>query len=86
MPINLKEYPNKIKANLWANRTHNVFYYNFVQEGKRHRGLIDLKSRVAWGKRDRVDYASAELVKIKIEKREGVISDKITLDVFMVKH
>ena len=57
-----------------------------MQEKRRYRGLIDLNDKVAWGKRDKVAYAEAELTKIKLDKRDGVLSDKITLDAFFNKH
>jgi integrase len=86
MAIDPKEYPNKIKANLWANKDYSIFYYNFMLERKRHRGLIDLSDKIAWGKRDRISVAEGELIKIKNTKRDSVLSDTITLDVFVNNH
>ncbi|DAB40779.1 MAG TPA: hypothetical protein CFH81_00285 [Sulfurovum sp. UBA12169] len=84
MAIDTSEYPNKVKANLWANKTYTTFFYNFMQDSKRYRGLIDLSDRSAWGKRDRVAYAEAELSKIKIDRKAGVLQD-IRLDDWVEK-
>lgn len=85
MAINVKDYPNKVKTNLWANDKHTVFFYNFKHESNRYRGLIDLSDKAAWGKRDRVSYAEAELTKIKLERREGILNRKTSLDDFLTK-
>lgn len=86
MAINVSVYPNKIKTNLWANKSHTIFYYNFKIDGRKYRGLIDLSDKVGWNKRDKISVAEAELIKIKNDKRDGVVSDKITLDKFIEKH
>ena len=86
MAIDSKDYPNKIKANLWANKKYDVFFYNFMQEGQRYRGLIDLSDKTGWGKRDKISVAEAELIKIKLDKKDGVLNDKISLDKFIEKH
>jgi len=48
--------------------------------------FIDLSDKVAWSKRDKISVAEAELIKIKADKKDGVLSDKITLDKFLEKH
>ncbi len=80
MAINAKDYPIKVKTNLWADTKHTIFFYNFKQDDKRYRGLIDLSDKSAWGKRDRVNYAEAELSKIKLERKAGVLNSSIRLD------
>ena len=86
MAIDSKNYPNKIKANLWANKNYDIFYYNFMLERKRYRGLIDLSDKTGWGKRDKISIAEAELLKIKLDKKDGVLNNKISLDKFIEKH
>jgi len=86
MAIDTSDYPHKIKANLWANKNYTIFFYNFMENRKRYRGLIDLSSKVGWSKRDKTATAEAELIKIKMDKRDGVLSDKINLDKFLEKH
>lgn len=86
MAINTKLYNNKIKQNLWANKTFNIFYYNFTTNEKRFRGLIDLTDKPSWNKKDRVSYTEAELVRIKNKKKDDIIDDRITLNNFMDKH
>lgn len=86
MAIDVSDYPNKIKTNLWANKTYTIFYYNFKIDGRKHRGLIDLSDKVGWNKRDKISVAEAELIKIKSDKKDGVLSDKINLDNFIEKH
>ena len=86
MAIDSKDYPNKIKANLWANKNYTIYFYNFMENRKRYRGLIDLSGKTSWSKRDKISVAEAELIKIKADKRDGVLSDKITLDKFLEQH
>jgi integrase len=86
MAIDISDYPNKIKTNLWANKSFTVFYYNFKVATKKHRGIIDLSDKQNWNKRDKISVAEAELIKIKADKKDGVLSDKITLDKFLDKH
>ena len=64
MAIDSKDYPNKIKANLWANKNYTIYFYNFMENRKRYRGLIDLSSKTSWSKRDKISVAEAELIKI----------------------
>lgn len=86
MAIDVSNYPNKIKINLWANKAHSIFFYNFKINGKKYRGLIDLSDKVGWNKRDKISVAEAKLIKIKNDKKDGVLSDKILLDEFLEKH
>jgi len=85
MAIDTANYPNKIKANLWANKEYTVFYYNFKIDGKKYRGLIDLNDKFGWSKKDKVSVAEGELIKIKNDKRTGVVHDDITVDVLVQK-
>jgi len=86
MAIDTSNYPNKIRTNLWANKSFTVFYYNFKVDGRKYRGLIDLSDKVGWNKRDKISVAEAELIKIKLDKKDSVLNDKITLDSFIQKH
>jgi len=86
MAINPNEYPNKVKTGLKADKAFIRFYYRFSMHGKSYKGIIDTSSKSAWGKRDRVGFAEGELERIKRSKKEGVLSDNITLDAFMAKH
>lgn len=85
MAIDPKEYPNKIKANLWGDGEYKVFYYNFKLNTKKYRGLIDARSNKAWGKRERVTYAEAELARIK-ERMESPLDYEVTLDNYIRKY
>ena len=85
MAINKTDYPKKIKTNLYANKSFTVFYYDFTQNKKRNRGIIDLSGKKGWGKRDRVSVAEAELIKIKNTKSDAAIDDRINLDDFVSK-
>ena len=86
MAINKEDYPHKVDNNLWADNDYTVFFYNFVYEKKRYRGLIDCAARTAWSKKDRVSFAKSELSGIKERKKESLLDANITLDVFMKKH
>lgn len=85
MAINKSDYPNKVKTNLWANKTFSTFYYDFKIDGRRYRGLIDLSDKTNWNKRDKVSVAEAELIKIKNRKKDN-IDDTITLDKYLERH
>lgn len=86
MAINKDNYPNKIENNLWTNKHYTIFFYNFMFERKRYRGLIDLSDKVTWTKKDKITSAKSELIKIKYDKRDATLNDSITLDAFMDKH
>jgi len=86
MAIDKKDYPIKIEDNLWADNNHVVFFYNFMFEKKRYRGLIDLRDKTSWGKKDRVTYAKGELVRIKNTKRDVTINTNITLAAYMEEY
>ena len=86
MAIDRKDYPHKIETGLWSNKNHTIFLYRFNFEKKEYSGLIDLSDKVSWNKKDKVSTARAELIKIKNDKKDGVLSDKITLDSFMSKY
>jgi len=86
MAINKNDYPHKIENNLWGNSKYNVFFYNFMIQKKRYRGLIDLSDKGSWNKKDRITFAKSELINIKYKKKDTVLSDKITLDGFMDKY
>lgn len=86
MAIDKSDYPNTVENNLWANNDYTVFFYNFMFEKKRYRGLIDLRDKSAWGKKDRITFAKGELVRIKNEKRDSVFNTEITLAVYMEEY
>lgn len=83
MAIDKSNYPHLIENNLWADNHHTVFFYNFMFEKKRYRGLIDLTDKTSWGKKDRIMFAKGELVRIKNTKRDSVINTNITLAAYM---
>lgn len=85
MAIDKNEYPVQVETGLWANKNHDIFFYNFKYENKKYRGLINLADKTGWGKKDRISYAKMELLSIKNSKRDSVLSDKITLDQFIEK-
>ena len=86
MAIDTKEYPNKVKQNLWANKQYNIFFYNFTLNSKRYRGLIDLSDKVGWNKKDRIEFAESRLIIIKNNKKDSVFDDNINLDNYMDKY
>lgn len=86
MAIDKKDYPNKVKTNLYANKDYSVFYYDFTINAKRSRGLIDLSSKKGWGKKDKIEFAEAKLIAIKSTKRDSVFDDDVSLDKYMTKY
>ncbi|MDQ7067782.1 MAG: tyrosine-type recombinase/integrase [Sulfurimonas sp.] len=86
MAIDRKEYPVKIETGLWSNKKYTVFLYRFTYERKEHSGLIDLHDKVAWGKKDKLVYARSKLIQIKLDKKDRVLQDGISLDKYMEKH
>lgn len=83
--MNKEDYPNKIKTNLFSNKTFDIFYYDFTYNQKRHRGLIDLKSKTGWNKRDKIAYAESVLIETKNNKKNNIDTD-ITFDRFANQH
>lgn len=86
MAINVKKYIHDVKTNLKADKDFKIFFYTFVYEGKKYRGLIDLSDKRGWGKRDRVSFAEAELIRIKDSKKDCIEDTNITLDKYMKKY
>ena len=86
MAIDKKDYPNTVESNLWADSNYTVFFYNFMFEKKRYRGLIDLRDKTSWGKKDRITFAKGELVRIKNTKRDAIINTNITLAAYMEEY
>lgn len=86
MAINTKLYVNKIKTNLWADKSFKVFYYNFKINSKRYRGLIDLSNKVSWNKKDRVVSAETELNILKKKRDDNIFDDRLTLNHLFLKH
>lgn len=78
MAIDPKEFPEKIKPNLWADNKFTKFFYQFQNDGKKHRGLIDY-SHKDWSKRDRIRFAEAALNEAK-EKARSPIDADATID------
>lgn len=86
MAIDKNDYPNTVENNLWANNDYTIFFYNFMFEKKRYRGLIGLRDKSAWGKKDRITVAKGELVRIKNEKKDSTLNTNITLAEYMEKY
>lgn len=86
MAIDTKLYSNKIKSNLWANKDYSIFYYNFKIENKKYRGLINLSDKYGWGKKDKISVAEAELITIKNDRKNGVVKDSVSLDLYVEKY
>lgn len=86
MAIDPKQYENKVKPNLWADKKYEVFYYNFTFNQKRYRGLIDVSDKVGWGKKDRCTYAESELSKIKRKRFDDITDDRLSMNEMMDKH
>lgn len=86
MAINKDDYPHKVDNNLWADKNYDIFFYNFVYDKKRYRGLIDCSMKNAWNKKDKSSFAKAELGTIKENKKNTLLDDSITLDRYMQKH
>jgi integrase len=86
MAIDKKDFMNKVKTNLYANKDYTKFLYDFTLNSKRHRGIIDLSERIGWNKRDKITVAEAEFINIKNAKKDSDINLNITLDNFMKKH
>lgn len=85
MAIDTKIYTNKIKQNLKADKDFKVFFYSFIVDGKKYRGLIDTTGRTGWNKKDRISFAEHELINIQNKKKDN-IHDNINLDKLMEKH
>ena len=64
MAINTKEYIHIIDKGLKANKTYDKFYYNFIIDNNRKRGLLNFSDK-NWDKRTRVNQAKMEFVKLK---------------------
>ncbi len=86
MAIDRNDYPHKVEVGLWANKSFTIFLYRFSFEKKEHSGLIDVSDKVAWLKKDKISFAKGEIIKIKNDKKDGVLNINITLDIFMKKH
>ena len=86
MAIDTHDYPVKIETGLWAKKNHSEFYYSFTYESRKYRGLISLRDKVAWNKKDKIAQARSELLEIKRNKKERVLEDGTTLDAYMQKH
>jgi len=86
MAIDKNDYPNVIESNLWADKNYTIYFYNFMFEKKRYRGIIDLSDKSAWGKKDKISYAKTEIAAIKSAKRETILNTNVTLDAFMEDH
>jgi len=83
MAIDRRDYSIKLESGLWSNKKHTIFLYRFTYEKKTYSGLIDLTDKISWNKKDKISTARAELIKIKNDKKDSVLSDKVTLDEFM---
>jgi len=86
MAIDKNDYPHKIENNLWSDNNYTIFFYNFMFEKKRYRGLIDLSSKSSWSKKDRISSAKIEISNIKTKKKDSVQNENISLDDFMAEY
>jgi integrase len=84
--INKDDYPNKIENNLWADKNYTIYFYNFMFEKKRYRGIIDTTEKVSWNKKDKIAFAKMEIATIRSAKRETILNTSVTLDAFMEDH
>ena len=74
MAIDIRDYPNQVKANLKANSKYDIFYYRFRHDKKAYYGIIDY-SQKTWNKRDRIKYAESELLEAKIKAEKNIDFD-----------
>lgn len=79
MAINAKDYPIIIRENLKANEECTKFFYTFIHNGKKKRGLIDL-SKKDWNKKDRIRYAERTLEEEKERFENNIDSDSTVND------
>jgi len=86
MALNKKDFPNKIKTNLYANKEYNIFYYDFTINSKRYRGIINYSDKKAWNKRDRITKAESDLIDIRDVKSNCYVDDNISVDELLKKH
>ncbi len=80
MAIDPSEYPNKVRANLTANKTYDKFLYRFTYEGKSYKGIINCSTK-SWNKKDRVRYAEEQLLKAKTEAESEINEDATVNDI-----
>lgn len=78
MAIAAKDYPEKIKSNLWSNNNFNKFYWRFTHDGKTTKGVLDF-SKKSWDKKTRISKAEYELSILKDKASKG-IDDSATVD------
>ena len=74
MAINIKDYPNQVRANLKANLKYDIFYYRFRHDQKAYYGIIDYSNKT-WNKKDRIQNAEIELLKAKKEAENKIDTD-----------
>jgi len=74
LAIDLKKFPNQVKANLKANKDYTIFYYRFTYNKKTYKGIIDY-SKKSWNKKDRIKYAETALLKAKEESEDTIDTD-----------
>jgi len=78
MAINPKDYPNKIRVGLTANKAYSKFFYRFSNNKQSHKGIIDY-SKKSWTKKDKIKYAEQEFLTIK-DEIENCIDISATVD------
>lgn len=66
MAINQRDYPNKIRPGLKANKDYSKFYYRFSINNKSHKGIIACTQN-SWTNKDKIKYAEQEFLAIKDE-------------------
>jgi integrase len=86
MAIDPNEYPNVVKQGLKANKNFTIFFYRFMLNKKSYKGLINLSDKKAWNKRDKIQFAEAQLILIKNNKQDIEYDDNISLDSYIQKY
>jgi len=80
MAINPKDYPHKIITGLTSNNNYDKFFYRFLHNQKRYKGIIDYRNK-SWNKRDRVDYAKEAFLEAKKEAKSTIDTDATVDDI-----
>lgn len=74
MAIDIKEFPNKIKPGLYANKIYNRFYYSFKYDNERYRGILDYSDKT-WDKRTKINNAEKSILELKEQKKDNISKD-----------
>lgn len=80
MAINPKDYPNKIRVGLTANKDYSKFYYRFSSNKNPYKGVIYCTNKT-WNKRDKIKYAEKEFLERKEEVENNLDIDATINDI-----